>query len=170
MFLFSSSDGNVDDGGGGGGGQHLVNAGHYLQAAAESVGPENYAGPHLLKDAGDSLIDIGRSWSTSWESVTYAADEAAEMFYELSMLQEQPQLQKLYGASCGELKEIASISGCTSIGPPSAVPNLEALSQCFQQAAKFVEESGVVYQDCRQFGISLRKASQSIQALAKEYE
>jgi hypothetical protein len=158
---------------GSGGGQHLIRAGQELHAAAESVGPQDNACPRLLKDAGDSLSEIGEYWTESWEAVTYAAEDASSVFLALAKLQgqTQPGLARLYSGSANELREISSIVGCTSVGPPTAAPNLEGLSRNLQEAAKYVEQCG---DDCSEdgpaFGKSLLRASKSIQALAREYQ
>jgi hypothetical protein len=169
---FKLSAEGAEGGNGGGSGQHLVRAGQELQAAAASVGPENYACPRLLKDAGDSFSEIGEYWTESWEAVTYAAADASSIFHALAQLQgpTQPELAKFYSGSSIELREIASIVGCTSVGPPTAVPNLEGLSRHLKDAAKYVEKCGdECSEDGRAFGKSLRQASKSIRALAQEY-
>jgi len=164
-----------DDDKGSHGGQHLVNAGNQLIGGADAS-----ACPKLLKEAGQSLIGIGNYWTTNWEVVTYEADDAAKTLHALSQLMQQTnqeQLAKLYGASSGELRAIASIVGCESIGPPSAVPNLLGLSQRLQEMARYVEEACVrsddedssSIEDGTAFGKALRNASASIQALADEY-
>jgi len=162
--MSSSENGN----GSGGGGQHLIQAGQYLQVAAESVGPQSLACPHLLRDAADALTEIGQYWSESWEAVTYAAEEASAAFHALSRLQERAELAALYSGSSSELKAISAIVGCSSVGPPSAVPNLEGLAKYLQDAAMFVESEGEC-RDSRAFGKALSNASKSLRALAQEY-
>jgi len=162
--MSSSENGN----GSGGGGQHLIQAGQYLQVAAESVGPQSLACPHLLRDAADALTEIGQYWSESWEAVTYAAEEASAAFHALSRLQQRAELAALYSGSSSELKAISAIVGCSSVGPPSAVPNLEGLAKYLQDAAMFVESEGEC-RDSRAFGKALSNASKSLRALAQEY-
>ena len=151
-----------------GGGRHLVDAGTQLQLAADSVGSQNMACPHLLSDAADALTEIGEYWSESWEAVTYAAEEASVAFHSLSNLQQRTELAALYKGSSSELKAISAIVGCTSIGPPSAAPNLEGLAHYLKEAGKLVEKEGEC-KDSKTFGKALRRASKSIHALAKEY-
>ena len=151
-----------------GGGQYLIEAGTQLQFAADSVGSQKMACPHLLADAADALKEIGEYWSESWEAVTYAAEEASVAFYSLSNLQERTELAALYRGLSGELKAISGIVGCTSVGPPSAVPNLEGLAHYLKEAGQFVEKEGAC-KDSRAFGKALKKASKSLRALAKEY-
>lgn len=151
-----------------GGGHYLIEAGTQLQLAADSVGSQKMACPHLLADAADALKEIGEYWSESWEAVTYAAEEASVAFYSLSNLQERTELAALYRGLSGELRAISSIVGCTSVGPPSAVANLEGLAHYLKEAGQFVEKEGAC-KDSRAFGKALKKASKSLRALAKEY-
>jgi len=151
-----------------GGGRHLVDAGTQLQLAADSVGSQNMACPHLLSDAADALTEIGEYWSESWEAVTYAAEEASVAFHSLSNLQQRTELAALYKGVSSELRAISTIVGCTSIGPPSAAPNLAGLSHYLKEAGKLVEKEGKC-KDSKTFGKALRRASKSIHALAKEY-
>lgn len=163
-FRMSSDNSDSDSGGG----YHLIQAGRYLSAAAESVGPQNLACPHLLRDAAEALTEIGQYWTESWEAVTYAAEEASAAFHALSRLQKRTELAALYSGSSNELRAISGIVGCTSVGPPSAVPNLKGLATYLEEAGRFVEKVGEC-QDSRAFGKALRKASKSLEALAKEY-
>ena len=151
-----------------GGGRHLVEAGTQLQLAADSVGSQTMACPHLLSDAADALTEIGEYWSESWEAVTYAAEEASVAFHSLSNLQQRTELAALYRGLSSELRAISAIVGCTSIGPPSAVPNLQGVAHYLKEAGKLVEKEGKC-KDSKTFGKALRRASKSIQALAKEY-
>ena len=103
--------------------------------------------------------------------MTYAAEDASSIFHSLSQLQSHPELAKIYSASSGELRQISNIVGCTSVGPPSAVPNLLGLATKLKEAAIYVEKCGEeCSEDSRAFGLSLRRASKSITALAKEYQ
>ena len=151
-----------------GGGRHLVEAGTQLQLAADSVGSQTMACPHLLSDAADALTEIGEYWSESWEAVTYAAEEASVAFHSLSNLQQRTELAALYRGLASELRAISAIVGCTSIGPPSAVPNLQGVAHYLKEAGKLVEKEGKC-KDSKTFGKALRRASKSIQTLAKEY-
>ena len=101
-------------------------------------------------------------------AVTYAAEEASTAFYELSRIQQRPELASLYAGSSSELKAMSAIVGCTSVGPPSSVPNLEGLAKYLGDAGHFVEKEREL-KESRAFGQALRKASKSLQALAKEY-
>ena len=166
LWPFRMSSGSSNDSSGGG--RHLVDAGTQLQLAADSVGSQNMACPHLLSDAADALTEIGEYWSESWEAVTYAAEEASVAFHSLSNLQQRTELAALYKGVSSELRAISTIVGCTSIGPPSAVPNLAGLSHYLKEAGKLVEKEGEC-KDSKTFGKALRRASKSIHALAKEY-
>eukprot|EP00586_Coscinodiscus_wailesii_P015448 CAMPEP_0172516308 /NCGR_PEP_ID=MMETSP1066-20121228/275201_1 /TAXON_ID=671091 /ORGANISM="Coscinodiscus wailesii, Strain CCMP2513" /LENGTH=170 /DNA_ID=CAMNT_0013297733 /DNA_START=195 /DNA_END=708 /DNA_ORIENTATION=+ len=150
------------------GGDHLINAGQELRTAATCVGPENLAYPRLLREAGENLMEVGQYWTESWEAVTYAAEDTSSIFQSLSRLQQSPELAGLYSGSSSELKAISGIVGCTSVGPPSAVANLERLSKYLEETAQFVEKEKAC-QDSRGFGKSLRKASKEIMTLAKQY-
>jgi len=151
-----------------GGGQYLIEAATQLQLAADSVGSQKMACPHLLADAAEALKEIGEYWTESWEAVTYAAEEASVAFYSLSNLQERTELAALYRGSSSELRAISAIVGCTSIGPASAVQNLEGLAHYLKEAGHFVEKEGAC-KDSQSVGKAFRKASKSLQALAKEY-
>ena len=166
LWPFRMSSGSSNDSSGGG--RHLVDAGTQLQLAADSVGSQNMACPHLLSDGADALTEIGEYWSESWEAVTYAAEEASVAFHSLSNLQQRTELAALYKGVSSELRAISTIVGCTSIGPPSAVPNLKGLSHYLKEAGKLVEKEGKC-KDSKTFGKALRRASKSIHALAKEY-
>ena len=162
-FRMSGSSDNAS-----GGGHYLIEAGTQLQLAADSVGSQQMACPHLLADAAEAIKEIGEYWSESWEAVTYAAEEASVAFYSLSNLQERTELAALYRGLSGELRQISAIVGCTSVGPPSAVPNLEGLAHYLKEAGQFVEKEGAC-KDSRAFGKALKRASKSLRALAKEY-
>ena len=152
-----------------GGGSHLVNAGQALVLAADAIGfSQSHAIPRLLRDAGQSVTEIGQSWSLSWEAVTYAADDASSCFFALARLQEDQELNKLYSASASELLAMSGIVGCTSVGPPTALPNLIALSDSLRKIATVVKRVED-YKDITILSQSLVEASDHIQTLANEY-
>lgn len=143
------------------GGAHLVNAGSTLISAADAVSLTS-ASPRLLHDAGECLVDIGQSWTNSWEGVTYAAMDGASFFLSLSQQQTRLELAQAFKGAGGALSGISAIQGCEKVGPPSSAQKLITLSQSLGMAADLVEE--VELQQ------SLKEASESIEALASEYD
>lgn len=78
----------------------------------------------LLQSAANSLIEAGNAWATDWEQVTFACADAAEA---LSI--------EGFEQIADELRDISEIGGCSSVGPPSSVPNLEQLQRHFEEMA-----------------------------------
>jgi len=156
------------------GGSHFIDAGKALISAADAAGSQDYACPHLLRDIGESLKEIGEGWSTSWEAVTYSAYDASGFFVSLSQLQKRQVLAKAYAAAAGDLSAISAISGCVSVGPPSSVPALISLSTHLKEAADAVSDeeisSGSECKDSVALSRLLKVASVSIGDLAKEYD
>lgn len=151
----SSSNGKVQSG------SHLVDAGYTLISAADAISLTS-ASPRLLRDAGECLVDIGQSWTNSWEAVTYAAMDGASFFLSLSQLQRRQELAQAFKGAGGALSGISAIRGCERVGPPSSAPKLMTLSQSLRMAADLVEEAELQQ--------SLREASESIETLANEYD
>ena len=147
------------------GGQHLVNAGKSLQTAADFVNFNNYAGPSLLRDAGESLQDIGQAWQEdNWEAVTYAAEDCSSSFFALSQLQRRPPLQRVYKTASGELNVVAATK---SNHRNHAGKSFKALSKCLKEAAALSQELKEG-RDSAAFCKSMREAAKSIKALANE--
>mmetsp|Transcript_26581 Transcript_26581/g.78621 ORF Transcript_26581/g.78621 Transcript_26581/m.78621 type:complete len:211 (-) Transcript_26581:100-732(-) len=143
------------------GGSNLVNAGYILISAAEEVSLTS-ASPRLLRDAGECLVDIGQSWTNSWEAVTYAAMDGASFFVSLSQLQRRQDLAQAFKGAGGALSGISAIRGCEKVGPPRSVKKLMTLSRSLEMASNLVDE--VELQQ------ALREASASIDALVCEYD
>lgn len=79
-----------------------------------------------LTPAAQALIQAGNAWTTDWEEVTYACADAADV------LQNVEGYEKVASA----LHDLSEIGGCTSVGPPSSVPNLLELQLYFKEMAK----------------------------------
>jgi len=137
----------------------LVNAGKALQSAAQELNTMDYAGPHLLQDAGDSLVDVGHGWlDDNWEAVAYAAEDCSHSLYVLSQLQE-PKLQTVYRGASGELHVVAMTSSSTQ-----TISNLQSLGRYLQQVADETKRC----KNSPEFRNNVRLAAKSIQALAEE--
>jgi len=169
-------------------GQYLCTAGTSLQSASIFVGSGNptMAGAYLLKEAGLALEELGQYWTTSWEAVTYAAEDASMAFHALARAQPQQgntQLASLYSRISNELTGISDIVGCTSVGPPTAVPHLVGMVSSLLEIAQFVEREHT-YDDeendnnnekdkntthSQAFATHLREASTSLQQLIDLY-
>jgi hypothetical protein len=94
------------------------------------------AGECLLdvsKSAGEALIRAGRAWAMDWDEVTEELAEASQDFYKIAVK------NSLYESIAQELEDASTIEGCTSVGPPSAVPNLIAIKEHLKEIA---EEGG----------------------------
>lgn len=145
------------------GGQHLIHAGQALEAAAEYANYQNYACPHLFKNAGASLKEVGEAWQErNWEAVTYAAEDCSQYFWQLSQLQPSPQTQGIYKGASGELKVVASSREEFS---QSVRGNFKSLSKCLKAAASVSPKEN---KDRAKFSASLRDAAKSIRTLARE--
>lgn len=140
------------------GGHHLINAGQGLQAAAMAQGDIKRAGSQLLKNAGESLVDIAEGWtSENWEIVTYAADDCAQCFHTLSQIQSRPSLQRIYRTASGELHEVSQTEDGAGLAP-----NWERLATALQEAAQVESEDP-------SWAMSLQSAATSILALVREH-
>jgi len=169
-------------------GQHLCTAGTSLQSASIFVGSGNptMAGAYLLKEAGLALEELGQYWTTSWEAVTYAAEDSSMAFHALARAQPQQgntRLASLYSRISNELTGISDIVGCISVGPPMAVPHLVGMVSSLLEIAQFVErEHTYDYEEndnkneknkntthSQAFATHLREASTSLQQLIDLY-
>ena len=123
-----------------------------LSQEAADVDDENTEA--LLQQAGGALIEAGMQWTQDWGDVTIAMEDAANAFSKLSDDPHNTQeLSDLYSRIADELYDASTIEGCLSIGPPSSVPNLEAIrdilndfddgnsdyNECIQQAANAID-------------------------------
>uniref|UniRef100_A0A7S3L5V2 Pectinesterase inhibitor domain-containing protein n=1 Tax=Amphora coffeiformis TaxID=265554 RepID=A0A7S3L5V2_9STRA len=138
-------------------GQHIANAGQGLQSAAMAQGDVKRAGPQLLKNAGESLVDIAEGWSQkNWEVVAYAAEDCSQCLHALSQIQSSSNLQRIYRTASGELHEVSLTTDGTGLSP-----NWERLAECLQEAAQVENEDP-------SWAMSLLSASKSIQQLVEE--
>ena len=128
--LLSSSSGNKSIG------QHLIHAGECLQKAAANCFS---GGPHLLRDTGDSLQDLGQAFCDDhWEAVMYAADDCSECFYELSQQSlRHPTLQKAYSAASGDLAGVSRVLPKDAFDADSIKPHFTLLSDHLQLASDY---------------------------------
>lgn len=102
--------------------------------SAESKHPLILAGETLLSlndetlvAAAQALMEAGNAWTSDWEQVTYACEDAAQAFRKLD---------SGFETIADELDDLSDIGGCTSVGPASSVPNLVELQRQFDNLAK----------------------------------
>lgn len=140
------------------GGIYLIDAGLQLKTAPAGVLPT------LLKEAGESMVDVGSSWESSWEAVAYASDETAQVFKELALTARNPELARLYAATSSEWKAMASISERSkrSAAPANSLKNI---SKNLKNVAKYYNSNGG---DGKEIAKAMRGASKLIQTMAKE--
>jgi hypothetical protein len=107
----------------------------------------------ISKDAGGALIRAGQAWTVDWGDVTEELAVASQGFYKIV------DRNCRYESIAQELEDASTIEGCTSVGPPSAVPNLIAIKEHLEEIA---EESG---------GDSgpARKAAEALDALIETF-
>lgn len=77
----------------------------------------------VSENAGAALIRAGQAWTVDWSEVTEAFEVASQEFYKMV------DTNKLYESIAEELEDASTIEGCTSVGPPSSVPNLIAIKE-----------------------------------------
>lgn len=87
----------------------------------------------ISSDAGGALIRAGRAWTVDWGDVTEELAEASQGFYKIV------DRNRKYESIAQELEDASTIEGCTSVGPPSAVPNLIAIKERLEEIS---EEGG----------------------------
>lgn len=78
-----------------------------------------------LQSPAQALIQAGNAWALDWEEVTFACSDAAEAFGKVTG----------YEKVAEDLQDLSLIGGCTSVGPPSSVPNLLDLQRHFKELA-----------------------------------
>jgi hypothetical protein len=79
-----------------------------------------------LQTPAQALIQAGNAWTSDWEEVTFACADAAEAFEKVSG----------YEKVADDLQDLSLIGGCSSVGPPSSVPNLLDLQRHFKELAE----------------------------------
>lgn len=151
------------------GGDHLIVAGREIQSAASSQGGNQHgimAGPSLLEEAGESIVEIGISWMDNWEAVLYAAEETATSLKLLAQVQASVELQKLYSGAAGSFRGISALRPTTTASSfDTAVPYLTQVSQYLVEIGKYYAKD----KNDKQAGKALQRASKSINALVREY-
>lgn len=143
-----------------GGGQHLSRAGRALQEAAQVwQGEGKAAGPRILADAGQALVDLAEGWSTgNDEVVAYAAQDAADCFMALAHITQRvapDQQQRIYRTAAGAMRDV-SLQG------------MDCSSQTWQALLDSLQEAAAVSHTDPAFGMSLQSAVQSLTALTED--
>jgi hypothetical protein len=95
-----------------------------------------------FQSAGDALLQAHDSWTVDWTEVTMALADAATSFSRISdhLSESNSAASHLYQKIAQELEDASNISGCTSIGPPSSVPNLEAIRDYLLKLSELEDE------------------------------
>ena len=131
----------------------------------------------LLSAFGEALRGAGHTWANDWSETTNHLANAAEscrllandaknddsgMMISSSTVETTPttttrvvgpKASKTFYRMADELEEASSIQGCSSIGPPTAIPNLEALCLLFGNIAADKKTDGTIrgaFQDARE--------------------
>ena len=95
-----------------------------------------------FQSAGDALLQAHDSWTFDWTEVTMALADAATSFSKISdqFSESNSAASDLYQKISQELEDASNISGCSSIGPPSSVPNLEAIRNYLFELSELEDE------------------------------
>lgn len=81
--------------------------------------------------AGQALVQSATAWDNEWADVTMGFSEASACFYSLAEEEQESCVKDLYTGVADELEDASTIQGCTSVGPPSSIPNLVEIQRLF---------------------------------------
>lgn len=138
----------------------LKRAGDCITSISKTV-PNDDCSPHF-QSAGEALCLAHNGWKVDWVDVTNAFGDASNSFLKLSTTTKGTRAGELYELIAQELQDASNIQGCTSIGPPSSVPNLEAISESLTALANLEEKLP--------FSDLLSEASDAILSLMEDVE
>jgi hypothetical protein len=120
----------------------LKKAGDSFVSLSKSLDGEP-AAASSFQSAGDALLQAHYSWTVDWSDVTMALEDAAVCFFRISDLfsEKNSATSELYQKIALELEDASNISCCISIGPPSSVPNLEAIRDHLLELSESEDEN-----------------------------
>ena len=99
----------------------------------------------VFQMAGRAFLEAHKAWTVDWDDVTVAFLDASQHFHQISIYYDDSDatgansvndIGKLYESIAAELEDASTITGCLSVGPPSSVPNLEAVRGYLYELAK----------------------------------
>jgi hypothetical protein len=117
----------------------MKNAGDSFVSLSKLLDPPSASS---FQSAGDALLQAHASWTVDWAEVTMALADAATSFSRISdqFSESNSAASDLYQKISLELEDASNISGCISIGPPSSVPNLEAIRDHLLELSELEDE------------------------------